>query len=487
MTAIPGTFQLDPEDLAVIVPECYAEFRPVVADGLMFFLQYLSPLRLAEIFQAQADLPADVCLLRRLVVFLHACPALHKIGQVLARNRNLDVQLRRHLQELESVEPHMPIDQWWPILARELEHASTEYKVCVSRRILAEGSVAVVVPLTWAERVHEDDAPRHHGVAKLLKPEIEQRLNEDLAILARLGDYVEERCAAYGLPALPYGEILEEVADLLASEVCLSLEQAHLRQAGTQFAGQSYVQVPGVLPFCTNTMTAMERVYGCKLTEPKALSTFRQPTLFWTTARALLSSVLFSRSESMLFHGDPHAGNLLVTHDGRLALLDWSLTGQLTANDRVQLSQILVGGWTRNGARVAAAVADLACAGTGAEIIRGRVASALANISWSKPPGPAWVMDLLDNLARGGVRFPQRLLLFRKAFLTIEGVLSDVCPALSLEAMLMTDGLMRLAWEWPIRCWKTPEDRDYDTHFSNADLIRMALSCARLFDRSAVS
>ena len=65
---IPG-FQIDPQELAAIVPDCYAAFRPIVAEGLTFFLRHLSPTRQAEIFQAQAVLPADADLLRRLFHF----------------------------------------------------------------------------------------------------------------------------------------------------------------------------------------------------------------------------------------------------------------------------------------------------------------------------------------------------------------------------------------------------------------------------------
>jgi ubiquinone biosynthesis protein len=106
-----GVFHLDPQDLAAVVPDCYAEFRPIVSDGLTFFLEHLSSPRLAEVFQAQAELPADAGLPRRLVVFLRACPALHKIGQIVARNRHLDHELRCHLQELESLEPHTPAER----------------------------------------------------------------------------------------------------------------------------------------------------------------------------------------------------------------------------------------------------------------------------------------------------------------------------------------------------------------------------------------
>jgi ubiquinone biosynthesis protein len=99
------SFQIEPQALAAVVPDCYGDFRPAVADGLTFFVRHLSPARLAEVLQDQARLPAGADLPRRLVLFLHACPALHKLGQLVARNRHLDPELRRQLQELESLEP----------------------------------------------------------------------------------------------------------------------------------------------------------------------------------------------------------------------------------------------------------------------------------------------------------------------------------------------------------------------------------------------
>jgi ubiquinone biosynthesis protein len=475
LAMIPEGFHIDPQELSAIVPDCYAEFRPIVADGLTFFLRQHSPGRQAEIFQAQTALPADAGLLRRLVLLLRACPALHKLAQVIARDRHLDLELRRHLQELESLEPHTPVEQWRPALARELAPAAEEYRICVDENPLAEGSVAVVVPLTWSDPVDGPRPPRRQAVAKLLKPGIAQRLDEDLRILGRLADHLDEHWAAYGLPPLAYRETLDEVAELLTDEVQLRLEQAHLRRAASQFAGQSDLRVPRVLPFCTDAVTAMERVDGRKVADPQALPAWRRPAMFLSIVRGLLSQVLFSRDESVLFHGDPHAGNLLATHDGRLAILDWSLAGQLTTDDRVQTSQLLLGAWARDGRRITSAIATLAANPTEADLVRRHVEAALAEVRWGKPPGPTWAMDLLGTLARAGVRFPPRLLLFRKALLTLQGVLSDVCPAASLEAALMAEALMRFAWEWPLRWWKPFDDRNYATHVSSADLASVAL------------
>jgi len=469
----PAAFQIDPQELATIVPDCYAEFRPIVADGLTFFLQHLCAARLVSVFQAQAELPVDAGLARRLVLFLHACPALHKIGQVLARNRHLEPELRRNLQGLESLEPHTPIAKLRPILERELVPASQKYRICLAPQQLAEGSVAVVVPLTWSDPADGPDAPRRHGVAKLLKPGVAQKLDEDLDILGHLAEYLEERWRADGLPPLAYREILDEVAELLTHEVQLRNEQAYLQQAGSQFAGQAGVQIPRLLPFCTDAVTAMERVFGRNVTDPLAVHTWRRPELFRSIVRALLSGVLFNRDESVLFHGDPHGGNLMATSDGRLAIFDWSLAGQLTAGDRVQMSQILVGGWAQDAGRIACAVANLATVGANQNLIRRHVEAGLAELRWYRPPGPQWAIGLLDALASAGIRFPPRLLLFRKAFLTLQGVLSDVCPSCSLEATMMSDALVQLAWEWPMRWCKPMHDRDYATHVSSADLVHM--------------
>lgn len=476
-----GFLHIDPRELAAIVPDCYAEFRPIVADGLTFFLQQLSPPRLAEILQAQADLPADATLSQRLVLFLHACPALHKLGQVIARDRNLDPELRRHLQELESLAPHTSVEQWRPALACELAPTAAEFRICVEERSLAEGSVAVVVPLTWSDPTDGATAPRRHGVAKLLKPGIAALLDEDLRVVGRLADHLDEHWAAKDLPPLAYREIFDEVAELLTDEVQLRLEQSHLRRARSQFAGQSDLWVPQLLPFCTNTMTAMERVDGRKVTDPLAVPPWRRPTLFLALVRALLSEVLFSRDESVLFHGDPHAGNLMATRDGQLAILDWSLAGQLTTEDRVQTAQILVGAWARDGSRIATAVAALVANGAEASLIDRHVEAALAEVSPYRLPGPAWAMSLLGALARAGVRFPPRLLLFRKALLTLQGVLLDVWPAGSLEIVLMAEALAQLAWEYPLRWCKPLHDRDYATHVSSADLLHLALRRARQF------
>ena len=135
-------------DITALVPDCYASFRPIVAEALGFFLEHLSPQRLESILATQLSLPSDAQISTRLVHFMHACPAPHKLGQVIARNRRLDPDLRRRLQRLESIEPRTPLGLIRPIIERELAPVRDRYSIEVPDAALAEASVAVVVPCT---------------------------------------------------------------------------------------------------------------------------------------------------------------------------------------------------------------------------------------------------------------------------------------------------------------------------------------------------
>jgi ubiquinone biosynthesis protein len=99
-----GSF-LDPRGLGSLVPEALARYRPAVADGLAFFLGRLPAARAMAMLAEQAGLPEDVGIEERVVAAARHSPVLHKLGQVLARDRRLPASLRRLLQGLETMPP----------------------------------------------------------------------------------------------------------------------------------------------------------------------------------------------------------------------------------------------------------------------------------------------------------------------------------------------------------------------------------------------
>src|SRR5436190_9971111 len=87
--------------VGALLPDAYARYRRPIAEGLRLFLSRLPGPDVAQILSDQAALPAGATAEARLVALAERCPALHKLGQILARDRRLTLDLRRHLQRLE--------------------------------------------------------------------------------------------------------------------------------------------------------------------------------------------------------------------------------------------------------------------------------------------------------------------------------------------------------------------------------------------------
>lgn len=459
-------------DFGALVPDAYARYRPAVADGISFFLANLSEARGAEILAGQLALPHATSLGERLVAIAECCPALHKLCQVLARDRRLPPDLRALLQRLETMPPRREsVAALHAALQRQLGPLAA-LDVCVDEPPLAEASVAIVQPFRWRDPATEGE---RHGVFKLLKDGIEERLEEELDLLARVGARLDERCRHYGLPAIDYAASFARVRALLSGEVRLDNEQAHLREARVAYAAMPSVLVPQVFAFSTPRLTAMERVFGRKVTDVRDLGTRARRKLASLIADALLAQPVWLGTGAGLFHADPHAGNLVATVDGRLAILDWSLTGRLAKDEQVAMTQILLGAVTFDAARIGDAVAALAADAMDADALKRVVARHLGRLGCGVWPSLGWLTALMDDaLIEAGARFSADLVMFRKVLQTLRGVVADVSEDCRLDLVLAGRFLRQLAKETTARWSALPASRRFATHLSNLDLAQLA-------------
>ncbi|MBL8259305.1 MAG: hypothetical protein JNM60_05810 [Candidatus Competibacteraceae bacterium] len=453
--------------LSEIVPEAHAAYRPLVVDAMSFFLERLSPARLTAIVAEQLDLPEDTRPTRRMALLFRRCPTLHKLGQMLARDRRLAPELRENLQTLESLEPTTPLDPIAALIRREWGQIEG---LEVGAAALAEASVAVVVPFAWREA---GAAEPRQGVFKVLRPGIEEQLHEELEIWSALGVFLEGRCAELGLPVLDYRNTLDSIRKLLAREVQLDHEQVHLARAAAFFADTPAVVIPQLLPFCTPRMTAMERVDGVKVTGSD-LPLGKRQQLAKTLIDALVAKPFWHPAPSAaVFHADPHAGNLFVTRDGRLAVLDWALVTILNKAQCAAVVQAVAGALTQDETGVIRAIETLGRSSDPAAL-RAAVAAGLRQVRRGTFPGFDWLMRLLDGLGTAGaIRFPEELTLFRKTLLTLSGVLNDVSGQISIDEVLIKSALLQCYRELAARGMAPFESRDFGSHLSNADWFRL--------------
>jgi len=456
-------------DITSLVPEVYADYRPLVADALAFFLRHLSAPRLAAILAEQQALPSDTGVAQRLTALLFHCPTLHKLGQVVARNRKLDRELRNRLQTLETMPGTTCGEAIKQVIRRELGDAQGALRL--DSTALAEASVSVVVP--FASVATETSGPAD-GVFKVLKPGIEETLEEELAIWSQLGRFIDERCEYYKIPPLNYAESLATIRNLLAREIRLDCEQRHLAEAAEFYQGAKSIRIPALFPFCTPCITAMERIHGRKVTDVETFSTRQRRRLANLVIEALIARPVWTPRETAIFHADPHAGNLFFTADERLAILDWSLTGYLGKTERIHMVQLLLGALTLDPKRIAHEIEALAQAPVNVSALEAVVDKAVAELCAGKFPGFRWSQSLLDEASlAAGVQFSSELLLYRKSILTIEGVIKDISSESFIGRVFPATAVRQFVCELTARALAPPTSRHFGTHVSNLDLIAL--------------
>lgn len=334
---------------------------------------------------------------------------------------------------------------------------------------LAEASVAVILPFVWRDSTGLDQ----HGVFKVLKPGVEERLGDELEIWGELGTFLEDRCERYGLPLLDYRETLDSMRLLLGQEVCFEREQQHLKEAAEFYRHDHTVVIPRLLPHCSARVTAMERIQGRKVTDT-GMSSQACRHFAETLIDAMIARPFWALGDMALFHADPHAGNLFCTPRNQLAILDWTLVGRLEKGQRIDMMQIVLGGLSHDRGRICRALRRLGRTRPDESRLQDSVARAMKRLRQGSIPGFDWSLRLLDDIALSNtMAFPENLMLFRKSLLTLSSVIEDVASGASIDSILLSSGLRRFCSELPARVMSDLDSRALGTHVSNLDLMTL--------------
>jgi ubiquinone biosynthesis protein len=135
--------------------------------------------------------------------------------------------------------------------------------------------------------------------------------------------------------------MLEEFRTSIQEELDYEREAENLVAMGRNLAGFERIVVPQPVPdYCTQRVLTMQRIRGRKITEITGYSRLDidGTALIDELFHAYLKQVLVDG----LFHADPHAGNVFITEDGRLALLDLGMVGRTSPEMQEHLLKILM-------------------------------------------------------------------------------------------------------------------------------------------------
>jgi ubiquinone biosynthesis protein len=174
-------------------------------------------------------------------------------------------------------------------------------------------------------------------VVKVRRPGVVEQVELDLDVLRSTAKLLERRSESAQL--LQLEALADELEVHLRGELDF-LEEAHNAELIAQLVAEyESLVVPRVIrPHVTEEAMVLERIDGTKIDAGHGLAPERASAL----AREFFRAYVHQVTVDGVYHADPHRGNVLLTPDGRLALLDFGLLGRLDDDTRRSFALLLL-------------------------------------------------------------------------------------------------------------------------------------------------
>lgn len=279
-------------------------------------------------------------------------PAWVKFGQLLSMRPDLIPQpLILELRKLQNAVPPVDFKDIRKVLIDELDGDPQHVFASFEETPIAAGSLAQV----HQARLHESDTV---VAVKVQRPDIAKIIIADLDLVEWLANQLHQRSSKlkpYDLPS-----VVEAVREGVEREIDFRHEARNQAYFSTKNPSPEDVFAPQVYnKYTTDRVLVMDFIEGVPV-GPEAVSAERAKELAAGGATSIVRQVLIDG----FFHADPHAGNVLITPDGRLCFLDWGLAGHLTRRLRYALADFWVAAVEGDAESVVRIAAELAPPGS---------------------------------------------------------------------------------------------------------------------------
>ncbi len=176
-------------------------------------------------------------------------------------------------------------------------------------------------------------------VVKVQRPGIAPQIADDFEALAEVAAFLEEHSDWARCHRIT--EIVEELRVSIGHELDYAREAQNLVTMGANLQRFDRLYVPQPIPdYCTRRVLTMEYVPGTKITAISPLVRMEMDGA--GLADQLFQAYLHQVLVDGLFHADPHPGNLFITQDNHLALLDLGMVGRTTPTMQDHLVKLLI-------------------------------------------------------------------------------------------------------------------------------------------------
>ena len=256
---------------------------------------------------------------------------------------------------------------------------------------------------------------------KVQRPGVREEVRADMATLERIAEVADKGSdlgRTYG-----FGPLLREFERSLRLELDYRREARNLTRFAALTSHYDLLVVPEPVPdLTTGRVLTMDFVEGRKVTDLGPLG------LIDIDAGAMVDQLFAAYLNSILDHGflhaDPHPGNLLVTPDGRLGIVDLGMVSTVPPRVQDKLVRLLVSIADDNGEQAARVLADMGqpLEGYDAIAFRDDVTHLVADAVAEGPDLQAGrvLVELSRTSGLHGLRPPPEMAMVGKALLNLD-------------------------------------------------------------------
>src|SRR5690348_4200075 len=259
-------------------------------------------------------------------------PTFIKLGQLLSTRA--DLMPGPYLDALERLQDHIE-----PFPYEEVERiVSGELAVRMSKAFADfDPTPLAAASLSQVHRAYMRDG--REVVVKVQRPNIRDLIVGDLESLSEIAHFLDQHTELGR--RYEFDNMLVNLRKSLLRELDFTIEANNLHTIGQNLIEFEGIVVPEPIDdFTTTRVLTMEYIAGKKITalNPLRLLEIDRGLLAEELFRAYLKQFLIDG----FFHADPHPGNIFLTDDDRIALLDLGMVGRMTRTFQDNLLRLLL-------------------------------------------------------------------------------------------------------------------------------------------------
>lgn len=353
-------------------------------------------------------------------------PTFVKLGQILSMRPDiLPVPMIRELTKLQDAVGTIPFEEVKQVLEQEFDTPLEQLFRSFDPKPVAAASLS---------QVHKAIHPALDRVlaVKVRRPGIVKTVETDLSILEVLAEKIHnnmESLQVYDLPG-----IVAANRRTLLREMDFSREGRYTQIAKSKIETESDIVIPEVFSeYNTPKVLVTAFIEGTKITPHMDLPAGERKTLAVSGMQSAVLQIL----EHGFYHADPHPGNMVITSDKRLCLMDWGMVGRLTPEERNDLLFFIRAAVDKDSRKLAQMVLSIA---TARKSVNARQLEKdlmeIMDVYLSLPLKEIRVRSLLEDLVgvlkSHALRLPPDMSIVIKALITVEGTARMLYPELDV-------------------------------------------------------